>query len=226
LDDLTWNLLVMAGCYTYIVAIILVSERLPFSKKVNRKVLHAMIGNLPLIMPLFSAPIFSFLVASPFILVTFLATPYSPVKLPGRLGSLTEEGHSLGLVMYAISYSALAWLYGVTPYVVAAGIFPMAYGDSAAALIGQYYGKHKYNLTEPKSFEGSAAMLAGSFFSVLLGFLYFNKFFNIAFVNILGTAAAIAVLVTLVEGVAPRGLDNLAVPAVGALTFILMNGGV
>jgi len=151
LDELLWNLTVMGGCYAYIVALILASPRLPLPKKVSRKVLHSMIGNLPLIMPFFTSSIYPFLVASPFIIVTLLATPYSPIKLGEKmkgLSGLTEEGHSMGLVLYAVSYTVLAYLFGVKPYIVAAGIFPMAYGDSLAAIFGEYHGKHKYKVFE------------------------------------------------------------------------------
>jgi phytol kinase len=228
LDELLWNLTVMAGCYAYIVALILVSPRLRLPGKVSRKVLHSMIGNLPLIMPFFTANIYPFLVASPFIVVTLLATPNSPIKLGEKmkgLSNLTEEGHHWGLVLYAISYSTLALLFGVRPYVVAAGIFPMAYGDSLAAIFGEYWGRHKYRVFETKSFEGSLGMFLGSFVSLTLAFLYFGMFYAFAF-NPLVPAFAIACLVTVVEGVCPRGLDNIAVPLVGAATFLLLTGGI
>jgi len=228
LDELLWNLIVMVGCYAYIVALILVSPRLRLPGKVSRKVLHSMIGNLPLIMPFFTASIYPFLVASPFIVVTLLATPNSPIKLGEKmkgLSSLTEEGHHWGLVLYAISYSTLALLFGVRPYVVAAGIFPMAYGDSLAAIFGEYWGRHKYRVFETKSFEGSLGMFLGSFVSLTLAFLYFGIFYTFAF-NPLVPAFAIACLVTVVEGVCPRGLDNIAVPLVGAATFLLLTGGI
>jgi phytol kinase len=228
LDELLWNLTVMAGCYAYIVALIVISPRLRLPGKVSRKVLHAMIGNLPLIMPFFTASIYPFLVASPFILVTLLATPSSPIKLGEKmkgLSSLTEEGHHWGLVLYAISYSALALLFGVKPYIVAAGIFPMAYGDSLAAVFGEYYGKHKYRVFETKSIEGSIGMFLGSFVSLTLAFLYFGLLYPFTF-NPLVPAFAIACLAAVVEGVSPKGLDNVAVPLVGAATFLILTGGI
>jgi len=228
LDELLWNLTVMAGCYAYIVALIVISPRLRLPGKVSRKVLHAMIGNLPLIMPFFTASIYPFLVASPFILVTLLATPSSPIKLGEKmkgLSSLTEEGHHWGLVLYAISYSALALLFGVKPYIVAAGIFPMAYGDSLAAVFGEYYGKHKYRVFETKSIEGSIGMFLGSFVSLTLAFLYFGLLYPFIF-NPLVPAFAIACLAAVVEGVSPKGLDNVAVPLVGAATFLILTGGI
>lgn len=228
MDELLWNLTVMAGCYAYIVALIVISPRLRLPGKVSRKVLHAMIGNLPLIMPFFTASIYPFLVASPFILVTLLATPSSPIKLGEKmkgLSSLTEEGHHWGLVLYAISYSALALLFGVKPYIVAAGIFPMAYGDSLAAVFGEYYGKHKYRVFETKSIEGSIGMFLGSFVSLTLAFLYFGLLYPFTF-NPLVPAFAIACLAAVVEGVSPKGLDNVAVPLVGAATFLILTGGI
>lgn len=220
--------MLMAGCYAYIVALILVSPRLRLPGKVSRKVLHAMIGNLPLVMPFFTSNIYPFLVASPFILVTVLATPSSPLKLGAKmkgLSSLTDEGHHWGLVLYAISYTTLAYLFGVQSYVVAAGIFPMAYGDSLAALFGEKWGSHKYRVFETKSLEGSLGMFLGSFVSLTLAFIYFGLFYAFKF-NPLVPATAIACLVTVVEGVCPRGLDNIAVPLVGAATFLLMTGGI
>jgi dolichol kinase len=222
LDELIWNLAVMGGCYAYILALIVVSPRLNLPGKVSRKVLHAMIGNLPLAMPFFTANIYPFLVASPFILVTLLATPNSPLKLGEKmrgLNNLTEEGHHWGLVLYAISYSSLALIFGVKSYIVAAGIFPMAYGDSLAAIFGERYGKHRYKVFETKSIEGSLGMFLG----LTLAFLYFGFLFPLPF-NPLVPAFAIACLVTVVEGVSPRGLDNVAVPLVGAATFLLITG--
>jgi phytol kinase len=147
MSELQTNLIVMVACYAYIIIVILIAGYLKrgiLDPKTNRKFLHSMIGNLPLIMPFFTQSIYPFLVASPFIIVTFLATPYSPfnwiTEKLSSLSDLTEEGHHTGLIFYAISYTALAYLYGTQPYIVAAGIFPMAYGDSLAALIGMRYG--------------------------------------------------------------------------------------
>jgi len=224
------NLVVMGACYLYIVLVIVVASYLKhgiLSPKASRKFLHSMIGNLPLIMPYFTNSIFPFLVASPFILVTFLVTPYSPFKwLSGKLSGLTditEEGHHTGLVLYAISYSALAFLYGNTPYIVAAGIFPMAYGDSTAALIGMKYGRHKVG---KKSLEGSVGMFLGSFFSLVLGMVYFASIYGFSASTQILPVFLVSLVVTIVEFVSPSGFDNIAVPLLGAFTFMYTGGGV
>jgi len=236
------NLTVMAACYLYIVSIILFSGALKrasiISTRTSRKFLHAMIGNLPLIMPFFTEAIYPFLVASPFIVVTaspfivvtFLATPHSPfhdlLDRLGGLGELTEAGHSTGPFMYAISYTLLSYLYGASPYIVAAGIFPMAYGDSSAALIGMRYGTTKFKVFEEKSLQGSLGMFLGSIVSLTLGMAYFSGFYGFTLGSQLVPIVAVSLVTTVTEAVCPKGLDNIFVPILGAITFIAMGGGI
>ncbi|TFH14504.1 hypothetical protein E4H04_10125, partial [Candidatus Bathyarchaeota archaeon] len=216
MTELQTNIIVMVACYLYIVAVILIAgylKRGVLDPKTSRKFLHSMIGNLPLIMPFFTQSIFPFLVASPFIFVTFLATPYSPfpwlTEKLSSLSDLTEEGHHTGLVLYAISYTALAYLFGTQPYIVAAGIFPMAYGDSLAALIGMRYGKTKLG---NKSLEGCAGMFFGSLISLLLGMAYFSSIYGFNFIDQIVPSLLVAIVVTVAEFFSPSGLDNIAVP--------------
>ena len=157
------------------------------SLKSSRKFLHMMIGNLPFLIPLFSLnsfPLnFPFFVAAPFILLTFLVSPYSHIlrlneKLKG-LSGITEEGHPFALVYYAISYTLLALFFSKTPYVIAAGILPMAYGDSLASLIGERFGRRRYHVFAEKSLEGSLAMLVVSFLSLEFSLLFFSTLYSL-----------------------------------------------
>ena len=186
-----------------------------------------MIGNLPFIIPFFTSNIYPALVAAPFILVTFLASPYSPFKTGrfGGLANITEEGHSFGLVFYAISYTLLAILFASEAYVVAAGILPMAYGDSAGSLVGQRCGKRAHRLVGRKTIEGSLAVFFGSLVSLTIGLIFFSRFYPLPlFRTIVATIATVCVT-TLSESISPRGVDNLTVPILGALTFFLVVGG-
>jgi len=219
-------------CYSYIAALIFLSGKIDdvlTSRKVSRKFLHAMIGNLPLIMPFFTDNLFPFLVASPFVIVTFLASPLcplNPIKERLRaLSDLTEEGHHTGLILYAISYSLLALLFGIKPYVVASGIFPMAYGDSAAAIIGESRGKHRFKVFEGKSLEGSLAMFLGSLISLIIGMYYFSSIYGFSFYSQIFPVLSVSLITTVAEAISPRGLDNIAIPLLGALTFISLGGG-
>jgi len=98
------NVLLVLLCYVYIVIVIFVSGKLDqllhISRKASRKFLHAMIGNLPFVIPFFTSNIYPVLVAAPFIVVTFLASPYTPFRSVSRmvkgLSEISEEGAALG----------------------------------------------------------------------------------------------------------------------------------
>ena len=73
---------------------------------------------------------------------------------------------SLGTFFYALSIGVLVawfWPLGLPQYAVI-GILTMTWGDGMAALIGQRFGRHPYQLWgEKKSWEGSLAMLLVSY---------------------------------------------------------------
>jgi phytol kinase len=231
--DIWANLKLMTLCYIYIQVLIFVSSTVKMeigNSQVRRKFLHAMIGNLTLIMPFFSESIFPFLVASPFIIVTFIVSPFSPwPNLSERLNGLTRitaEGNRVGLILYAISYSMLTLLYGSRPSVVAAGIFPMAYGDGIAALVGSKYGRHTPRFLHNKSLEGCLGMFFGSIISLLCGMYYFSIIYKFNFFSQFITIFIVSSVVTLVEACSPSGTDNLTVPILGSFVFVLFGGGV
>ena len=144
--------------YGYVAILLILSEKvLNNYPTFSRKFLHIMVGNVLFILPLFTSQfIITFLVAAPFIFLTFLMSPYSPLKLDDRISS---SGHGFGLVYYSISWTVLAFFFFDQPWIIAVGIAAMSYGDGMAALIGKKYGKHKYNIFgDTKSFEGSIAM--------------------------------------------------------------------
>jgi len=189
-----------------------------------------MIGNLPFIIPFFTSNVYPVLVAAPFILVTFFASPYSPVENVNKrlkgLADITEEGHHLGLVFYAVSYTFLALFFASKPYVIAAGILPMAYGDSLASIVGERYGRRRYKLVADKSLEGSAAMFLGSFFSFAISLIFFSALYQFSVYEKIVPALAATAVATLVESISPMGFDNLTVPAFSALTFLWLSGGI
>jgi len=236
-DEVSMNVVLLLLCYSYVLFIIFVSGKmdkpLHLSRKSSRKFLHAMVGNLPFIIPFFtynSFPLnFPFFVAAPFILVTFLACPYSPsksfsMKMRG-LSDITEEGHQLGLVFYAVSYTFLALCFSSKPYVIAAGILPMAYGDASASLVGEKYGKRKYRIFARKSLEGSAAMFLMSLLSFAASLVFFSAIYSFPVLDMLLGALGVAVVATLAEGLSPLGFDNITVPILSAIAFLALGGG-
>jgi len=230
------NSALLVACYAYVLLIIAASGRLDsffgVSRKLARKFLHMMIGNLPFLIPFFtfnSFPMnFPFFVAAPFVLVTFLATPYSPMKGLSRklsgLSGITEQGHQLGLVFYAVSYTILAFFFAAKPYVIAAGILPMAYGDASASMVGEKYGRRRYHILADKSLVGSTAMFVVSFLSLSVGLLFFHIFYSFALPRLLLAALGASFVATAAEGLTPLGFDNVTVPLLSALAFLLLSG--
>jgi phytol kinase len=230
------NLALLIACYGYVLAVIFVTGKIAnnHSKNTSRKFLHIMIGNLPFAIVFFSYntfPLnFPFYVAAPFILLTFLVTPYSPVKSISKkmsgLTEVTEGGHNLGLVFYAISYTILALFFSAQPYIIAAGILPMAYGDATASLVGEKYGKKQFRVFAKKSLEGSAAMFLVTFASLAAGLLFFLQFYALSLTTSIVAAFAVAVTATVIEALTPKGFDNITVPLISALLFAFLIGGI
>jgi dolichol kinase len=225
------DIILIFTSYGYILVLILISGRLKgvlgLSSGSSRKFLHAMIGSLVLVLPFFKTSSAPVLIAAPFILVTFLASPYSPIprlkNRLGRLANLTEEGHHMGLILYSISFTLLVVIFPTRPDVVAAGILPMAYGDSSAALVGRRMGKRV--TLNGKTFEGSVAMFAVTLVCLVVCLAFFSSFQSFTLAQRIVPSAVVALVCTVVEVLSPRGLDNIAVPILGALTFYLGSGG-
>ena len=231
--ELLCNIVLMLLCYVYVIVVVFISGRLEkmarVSLKLSRKFLHIMIGNLPLVIPFFTISFLPGLVAAPFIFMTLLASPYSPfksttVRMKG-LSNITEEGHHLGLVFYAVSYTVLAFMFSSSAYVIAAGILPMAYGDAAASIVGEKSGRRKIRLVAQKSLEGSVAMFLVSFASLAVSMVFFSFFYRFSLVEKLVASVAAAGVATFTEGFTPMGFDNITVPIFSVLVFLLCNGG-
>lgn len=196
--------------------------------------MHVMIGNLSFIIPFFTYnrfPLnFPFFVAAPFITLTSLVSPYSPYKgVAGRfreLVEITEEGHHLGLFLYAISYTPLALFFASKPPVIAVGALPMAYGDAVASAVGEGWGKRRYKILSRKSLEGSAAMSLVTFTSLMISTAYSSMFNTKLSITNQTLAHLIAALVaSIVEGFSPSRFDNLTIPLSTVPVYLRLSGG-
>jgi len=235
-SELLINLGLLCICYLYIVIIILITGKINgrFPANLCRKFLHIMIGNFIFIIPLFTyktLPLnFPLFVAAPFILLTFLVSPASPLKgLTNKMAGLadvTTGGHNYGLVLYAVSYTILALVFSAQPYILAAGIIPLAYGDASASLVGEKFGRHKSRLFRRKSFEGSLAMFGVCFVGLSASYFFFNYFHPLPLAPFVLSAFVVAAVATALEAISPKGFDNLVVPLCSAVIFLLLLGGV
>ena len=212
-NDLAGVLLV----YIYVAILLIVTEKLLTGHpEFSRKFLHIMTGNIAFLLPVFmTREIMAFVAAGPFILFTFLMSPYTPIKkIRGRTSA---AGHGMGLVYYAITWTILAYLFFDNMVVIAIAILAMSYGDGFASVIGLKYGKKKYNVFgDEKSYIGSFSMFIFTFITTIVALLYYGiQITDFTIVVLL----FIAFVAAIVEGLTPKGLDNLSVPFVSVLIY-------
>ncbi len=203
--------------YIYVAILLIITEKL-LNKwpEFSRKFLHIMVGNVAFLLPIFQTSwIMAFIAAGPFILFTFLMSPYTPIK--SIKGRTSAAGHSMGLVYYSITWTILAYLFFDNMVIIAIGILAMSYGDGFASIIGLHFGKKKYNIFgDQKSYIGSFAMFIFTFITIVVALIYYNISMSS---NILIVLLGIAFIAALVEGLTPKGLDNLSVPFVTAFLY-------
>jgi phytol kinase len=133
------------------------------------------------------------------------------------LPSLESVGRrSLGTFFYAISMGLLIGYFfsRQQPEYAALGILIMAWGDGLAALIGQNFGQHPYQLWGiRKTWEGSLTMLVVSFVVtvLILGIIQPIS------LSLIAIALIVAILATFLETFSKFGIDNLTVPLGSAI---------
>lgn len=108
-------------------------------------------------------------------------------------------------------------------YIIYASILSWGIGDTAAALVGKSFGRHKINIPfadRKKSWEGSCAMAIAAFASALSCLLIFsdiNAIRCIIFSIIVGILASYSELIT------KNGRDTVTVPFTVAIALLLLS---
>jgi len=208
----------VALVYIYVALLLIITEKI-ISKRypiASRKILHIMVGNIAFILLIFQTKeAMVFIAAGPFILFTYLMSPYSPIK--SIKSKTSESGHGLGLVYYAIAWAVLAYFFFDHKEIIAVGILAMSYGDGFASVIGAKFGEHKYKIfNDQKSVEGSIAMFLFTLILFIIALTYYGINFSFTlFIYLVG----ISIVAAFVEGFTPKGLDNLSVPFVTAILY-------
>src|SRR5512138_3509887 len=106
------GLLTVYGYIGFVVVLSMYAKKL-YPGCAYRKMVHILIGNIVFIWWIFdSRYVMAFLAAAPFIFLLLLVTPYSPLRSLDNsfLKHATQQGHSFGLVYYAISWTIMAFL--------------------------------------------------------------------------------------------------------------------
>ena len=182
-----------------------------------RKVVHIGSGNAILLAWWLQIPAWVGITASILASTVALLSYRFPI-LPG-INSVGRQ--SLGTFFYAASIGLLiAWFWRINlPHYAAIGILVMTWGDGLAALIGQRFGFHPYEVWGmKKSWEGSLTMAVVSYAvssSILLAVQ--GNIWQTWLVPV-----AVAGVATGLEAFSKLGFDNLTVPlGSAAIAFVL-----
>jgi len=153
---------------------------------------------------------------------------YSELTTERRKGEL-KESLLFVFAMFTLVI-AICWGYLGDRYLVLASVYAWGFGDAAAALIGKKWGRHKIqfgHVDHHKSYEGSGAMFALSFVSVLVILLLRG---GLGFGACTVTAFVTALVSTVAELYSKDGHDTFICPLSAMVVLLplvhLMGGGV
>ncbi len=195
--------------YVYI-ALIIVGAKLfeKAGKEASRKFIHIMLGNWWIIaMFFFDNVIYASFVPATFVIINYISYKKQIISVMERENN---EKEGLGTVYYALSLLVLSIIsFGILnkPEIGLVPCLVMAYGDGLAAIIGKAVKSKKYEIgNSQKTIAGSLTMFI---VTVLTVFIYLTYMQNPAAAFY---AIIIGILITIVEAISIKGLDNLTVP--------------
>ena len=211
----------LVGVYGYVACVVALSWVLRDRVKNSRKLVHILTGGIIFFWWSFdSRLVMAGLAAFPFVPLLLLATPKSPVGFLRRspLGARFSEGHEYGLVMYAISWTVIAYFLFGDLVAASIAIAAMSFGDGMGELVGRRFGRLRY--MPHRTLEGSLAV----FIATMLGIIAINWFYFGVVGYTGGTgpellfpfALAVGGFVACLEAMTPGSVDNLVIPLVVA----------
>ncbi|MFE4104671.1 diacylglycerol/polyprenol kinase family protein [Almyronema epifaneia] len=188
------------------------------SPEMVRKVLHIGAGNVILLAWWFSIPAWLGILAS----VLFSGLTLLSYRIPLIPGLDSVGRKSLGTFFYAVSFGVLiAWFWPLNlPHYAVIGLLIMTWGDGLAAIVGQRWGAHPYQVSGmQKSWEGSLTMaIAGSLICWLVLLSVQGAIWQTWLV-----ALVVGLITTGLEAFSKLGIDNLTVPIAGAAIAFWLN---
>jgi phytol kinase len=189
-----------------------------FTSEQARKIVHIGTGNVIALAWLLQLPAWVGITSAVLAGLITLISYWLPI-LPG-VNSVGRQ--SYGTFFYAVSMGlliAIFWPLQHPEYAVL-GILVMAWGDGLAAIVGQRWGQHPYQIWDnKKSLEGTAALMVVSYVVTCLVLYVANG--NLPIVWLAGIPVAIAAVI--LESVSQFGIDNITLPlGTAALAYWLV----
>lgn len=201
----------LLGTAVVLLLILGACKRLGVSPEGLRKLAHIGTGILAISFPwLFSSlePVLILCALALTLLAAISAVPSIRARLGASLYSVGRDSH--GEFYFPIAVAVLFALAHGDKLLYVIPLLVLTLADAVAAILGSAYGKNSYvGIGGNKSIEGSVAFFAVAFFAVHVPLLLFS---DLSRPQTLLVAADIALVVTLLEAVSWRGLDNLIIP--------------
>ena len=200
--------------FLYLIVLVTIAEILKRfiadDPELTRKIVHIGSGNVILLAWWLNISTSVIVAAAAIASIIALVSYFIPI-----LPSINSVGRkSLGTLFYAVSIGILAaCCWQDYPQYTAIGILVMAWGDGMAAIIGQRFGKHTYQVFDiTKSWEGSLAMAVATFIvtNTILLVVQGNHW------QVWLTSLIVALVATGLEAFSKLGIDNLTVPIASA----------
>ena len=200
------------------VGMIIISAKF-FQKKgeeTSRKYIRIMLANWWFIaMYFFDNWISAAIVPAIFVIINYISYKNDVIKVMER-----EKNDGLGTVYYAVSLLILAIAtFGITnkPEIGLVGVLVMGYGDGLAAVIGKSIKSYEYSVgNSKKTVAGSLAMLIVT--GIIVGIFFINSGADAWIMKTLTTS----IILTIVEAVSIKGLDNITVPILASLLVAVL----
>ena len=204
----------LGAVFIYLTLLVILAEvlsrLLTDDPELTRKIVHIGSGNVILLAWWLNISgtviVIAAIIAAAIALLSYIIPILPSIESVGR--------KSFGTLFYAISMGVLsAYFWQDSPQYAVIGILVMAWGDGMAAIIGQRFGKHKYQVGKiTKSWEGSLAMMVAAL--IVISAILVSVEGNSWQIWLISIAAAIAA--TIFEAFSKLGLDNLTVPLTSA----------
>ncbi|TCD47819.1 phosphatidate cytidylyltransferase [Chlorobium sp. N1] len=221
------NLLVTLLTFVYVFSVPPLMDYLVSSKglprDISRKITHIAAGSLIVFLPLYVDGDWSqYLNVSVYVVwaLLFIQKGLFAADDDQAIKTMTRTGDKRELLKGTLYFVLVGILCGTLYYKQFEGVLAMAilgWGDGLAPVVGTRYGRLKYHVFSEKSVEGSLAFLLGSLAAAAF-FVWLIVPASFDFQRIL----LICLVATVVEGVSPREIDNILIPAavLGAVQLI------
>jgi phytol kinase len=187
-----------------------------FSSEITRKITHIGGGFVSVLLPIWLNLWTAVAVGIFFSLVLLIS------KRKKILDSVHKiNNQNMGAVLFPVGLTITFVLFvPIKAIIFQSAVLVLALADGLGGLLGQRYGRLKYNISGNKTWEGSFIFLIISFLVLLSTFIFLD--YNLDIIKIAQILLG-AIVITIFEGLLGKGWDNLAIPIVaGAVIYFLI----